>query len=94
MEPHQKCSSSQPLVTPPSATPTPAKPAQIAMAWRRSSGGKTCASTDRVAGMTSAAPMPITARAAINWLDVPANAASPDAPPKMTSPVFNASRRP
>ena len=66
IEPHQKCSSSQPLLTPPSAAPTPAKPAQMAMARLRSLGGNTWARTDNVAGMTSAAPTPIAALAAMS----------------------------
>ena len=94
IEPHQKCCSSQPLVTPPRPAPTPANPAQMAIARRRSSGGKTWASTDSVAGMTSAAPTPMRARAAISWPDELANAATPDAPPKSTRPPFSARRRP
>ena len=38
IEPHQKFSSSAPLTMPPIATPTPAKPAQIAIARGRSVG--------------------------------------------------------
>ena len=94
IEPHQKCCSSHPLVTPPSAAPTPAKPAQMATARWRSSGGNTWASTERVAGMTRAAPRPITALAATSWPAEPAKAASPEATPKTTRPPFSASLRP
>ena len=79
---------------PPMATPTPAKPAQIAMARGRSSGGNTWARMDNVAGITNAAPIPITARAPITApaeLDVMANS---DAAPNRRSPPLSASRRP
>ena len=69
IEPHQKCSSSAPLTTPPMATPTPAKPAQIAIARGRSLGGNTWARIDSVAGITNAAPTPMTARAPITAPD-------------------------
>ena len=82
IEPHQKCSSSQPLMTPPSATPTPAKPAQIAMACGRSSGGNTWARIDSVAGITNAAPMPMTARAAISCAGGARERRDSDAAPK------------
>ena len=92
--PHQKCSSSNPLVTPPSAAPTPANVAQIAIAFGRSLGGNTWASTDNVAGMTNAAPTPIAARATINAFAELENAAKPDARPNTTRPLFRESRRP
>ena len=94
IEPHQKCSSSQPLMTPPIAMPTPATPAQIAIARGRSSGGNTWARIERVAGMMNAAPMPITPRARISADDEPENAARPDATPNTTSPPLSAKRRP
>src|SRR6185503_21086627 len=86
IDPHQNCSSRAPLTTPPIATPTPANPAQIAIARGRSFGGNTWARIDSVAGMTNAAPTPITARAPITApaeLDVIANS---DAAPNTTSP--------
>src|SRR6478609_2250250 len=94
IEPHQKCSSSAPLTTPPMATPTPAKPAQIAIARGRSLGGNTWARIDSVAGITNAAPTPITARAPITALDVLDNAANSDAAPNTIRPPLSASRRP
>ena len=94
IEPHQKFSSNAPLTMPPIATPTPAKPAQITIARGRSAGGKTCAKIDNVAGITNAAPMPITARAPITALVVLDNAANNDAAPNTTRPPFSASRRP
>jgi len=94
IEPHQKFCSSQPLSTLPTAAPMPAKPAQIAIARRRSAGGNTWASTDSVAGMTRAAPMPMVAREAIKRADEPEKAATAEAAPKMASPMLRASRRP
>ena len=44
-----------------------ALPAQIAIAFPRSSPVKTFAMIERVAGMINAAPMPIAARTAITW---------------------------
>src|SRR5207248_879625 len=81
MEPHQKCSSNAPLTIPPSATPTPANPAQIAIARGRSFGGNTCARIDSVAGITNAAPTPITARAPITAVAELDSTANNDAPP-------------
>ena len=93
-EPHQKCWSSHPLTTPPEATPTPANPAHTAMARRRSDGGNTWASTDRVAGITRAAPTPMAARAVMSRPEDPENTANPDAAPKITRPLLSASLRP
>ena len=94
IEPHQKCWSNQPLVTPPRPAPTPANAAQIAIAFGRSSGGNTWASTERVAGITNAAPTPIAARATIKLFAELANAANPDATPNRIRPPFSARRRP
>ena len=57
--PHQNSSSSAPATTGPMAAPAPAKPAHVAMARVRSSGGNTAVMIDRVAGMTNAEPMPM-----------------------------------
>ena len=61
-EPHEKCSSRKPLATGPTAAPPPEIPAQMAIALPRSCGGKTLVRIDSVAGMTNAAPRPMTAR--------------------------------
>jgi hypothetical protein len=71
-EPHQKCSSSRPPTIGPMATPRPTAPAQTPMARPRSRGSKTLAMIDSVAGMTAAAPRPITARAQMSWSAEPA----------------------
>ena len=64
-EPNQKCSSSKPLISGPTAAPAPAKPAQMAMALDRSWGGNTLVMIERVAGMIIAAPTPMTERVAM-----------------------------
>ena len=94
IDPHQKWSSRAPLTTPPAATPTPANPAQMAIARGRSFGGKTWARIDRVAGITNAAPTPISARHAITAPDELDRAAASDASPNTTRPPFSAARRP
>ena len=58
MEPHQKCSSRNPPVRGPSATPTLAVAAHTPMAFGRLWAGKTFVMIDSVAGMISAPPMP------------------------------------
>ena len=66
-DPHQKPASRRmPLISGPMAPPAPANPAQMAMALDRSCGGNTTVMIDRVAGMISAAPMPMTARMPIS----------------------------
>ena len=62
-EPYQKWPSSQPLATGPIAPAAPVTLAQIAMAFVRSSGGKTLTRIDSVDGMMNAAPTPMSAAA-------------------------------
>ena len=94
-EPHQKCSSSQPPVTGPMATAMPAVADQMAMAWARSFRSvKTLVRIDSVAGMISAAPMPMIARVAMRWLASVANAEAIDAEPMIVRPMARAPRRP
>ena len=64
-DPHEKCSSRNPLTTGPTAAPPPEMPAHTAMALPRSCGGKTLVRIESVAGMTNAAPTPMTARPAM-----------------------------
>ena len=76
-EPHQKCSSSQPPATGPSATAMPGSPAQTPMALARSLGSvKTLVRMASVAGKMRAAPTPMAARAAISASARSASAAS------------------
>ncbi len=93
-DPHQKCSSRMPLDKGPIAPPAPANPAQIAIALPRSSGGKTTVMIDSVAGITSAAPTPITERKAMTKAAESANDATIAAVPKMARPVSSAPLRP
>ena len=74
--PHQKWVSSRPPRVGPITMPTPVTADQAAMAWGRSRGGNTELMIDSVAGITNAAPRPITTRATISMLVPPANAAS------------------
>ncbi|MNI63233.1 hypothetical protein D3C73_1185910 [compost metagenome] len=65
-EPHQKCSSSTPPTTGPSAAPPDATDAQMPMATARSrSSAKVRRMMDRVAGIIMAAPTASSTRAAI-----------------------------
>ena len=66
IEPHEKCSSSQPPVIGPAATPTPTMAAHSPMALARFTGSvKMLVISPRVVGKMTAAPTPIAARAAI-----------------------------
>ena len=65
-EPQSNQRSNSPPTSGPSPMPTAARPAQIPMAFPRSSRGNTAVIVDSVAGMMSAAPSPITARHAIS----------------------------
>ena len=94
-DPHQKCSRRKPPATGPSAMAMPATPDQMPIAMARSRGTvKTLVMIESVAGMISAAPSPITARAPTSWLTPPEKAAAPDATPKITRPMVSAPLRP
>ena len=84
----------RPVSRGPSAAPPPAKPDHTAMARGRSAGGKISTISDSVAGMTKAAPSPMTARAAritaAEEASPPASAPSPKTP----SPASRAPLRP
>ena len=68
-EPHQKCSSSRPPTTGPSAAPPEATDAQTPIATARSrSSANARRRMDRVAGIIIAAPTPSNARAAIRTI--------------------------
>ena len=60
----------------------------------RSSAGNTFVRMDRVDGMISAPPTPISARVAISMLAEPANADAIEPVPKMRRPAASAERRP
>ncbi len=94
-EPHQKCSSSQPPVTGPSATLSPAVAAQIEIAVARSAGRvNTLTRIASVAGKMRAAPTPISARAPISASASPANAPSALKAPNHAMPMSRTPLRP
>ena len=66
----------------------------MAIALPRSSPVKTLAMIESVAGMISAAPMPIAARTAITWSAESATRAPRLARPKIDTPAWSASLRP
>ena len=92
---HEKCSSRKPPVIGPSATATPEKPAQIAIARPRSLGSrKTLVRIDSVDGMISAPPMPMKARVKISWLAVSTEAEAIEPSANSTRPACSAPLRP
>ncbi len=92
---HVKVWTAQPPTKRPMGAPMPAMAAQMPMALGRSSRGKTVTTIESVAGMTIAAPRPMTARAAMTSALVSAlNAVHAAAPPTTTNPSWRADRRP
>jgi hypothetical protein len=88
IEPQAKCSRSHPPRVGPITTPRPATADHMAMALARSAGTvKTLVKMERVAGMTAAAPIPITTRQQTSWLAEVDMAASAEAVPKTSSPA-------
>ncbi len=75
VEPQAWSSSSQPATSGPMAMARPEVAVQAVMARARSRFGKIATSRDSVAGMTTAAPTPMTARAAmtnpVSWTRLP-----------------------
>ena len=69
-------------------------PTLARVARPRSCGGKMATISDRVAGMISAAPMPMTARTATTWAGLSAKAPRAEAAAKTTSPTTKAPLRP
>ena len=78
----------------PRIPPAPEKPAHIPIARGRSSGGNEVVITDRVTGITMAAPAPASARAAIMNPTEVANAAPRVAMKNTASPLSSTGRRP
>jgi hypothetical protein len=91
---HENHSSNVPERSRPMIAPAPAMPAQMPTARPRSWGGKTLVMIDRVVGITSAAPTPITARRPISVDGALTSIAASEAPPKTTSPVSRIPLRP
>ena len=94
-EPHQKCSRSQPPRMGPAATDSPATPDHAPIAAARSFGStKTLVRIASVAGKISAAPMPISARAAMSASALSTSPARTEVAAKASSPTTSARRRP
>ena len=67
IEPHQKCSSSQPPLIGPTATPTPTMAAHSPIALARGTGSvKILVISPSVVGKITVAPTPMAARAAMS----------------------------
>ena len=86
----------QPPTKSPMGAPTPAMAAQMPIARGRSAFGKDVTTTERVAGITHAAPRPMSPRAAITSLVVTLslNATQAEKDPITTNPTSKVERRP
>src|SRR5438552_3321493 len=93
-EPHHHRSSSAPDTIGPIAPPAPANPAHTTMARERYSGGKIVVMIESVAGITNAAPLPMTPRPAITWLAPAALPATMPPSPTTTTTLSNGRLRP
>jgi hypothetical protein len=91
---HDHSSRRAPAASSPSTAPPPATAAQMLTARVRCSPAKVPVMVDRVAGMTSAAPRPRTARRPISSLGVLAAMATAEVAPKIDRPAISVSRRP
>ncbi|GGR86104.1 hypothetical protein GCM10010252_25960 [Streptomyces aureoverticillatus] len=91
-EPHQKCSSRNPASTGPAAIPTPADVEKIPIAAARAGPVNVHIRMAIMAGVISALPTPIAARAAISWPASLAYAAHSEDPAKITNPLENTVR--
>ena len=93
VEPQAWSSSSQPATSGPTAIARPEVAVQAVMALARSRSGKIATSRESVAGMTTAAPIPMIARAAMTS-SVPSTRLPVTEPPaKISRPTRRAPRR-
>ena len=93
--PHEKWASRKPPRTGPRALLPPATAAHTPMARPRSLGSwKMLVSSERVAGMMHAAPMPMKARVKISSVALVARPDSTDPMPNTTTPTMRARLRP
>ncbi len=94
-DPHQKCSSSTPPTSGPSADPPEKPDAQIAIARRRCFRSvKIERRSDSVDGMSIAPKKPRAARAAMSCEASVAKAARAETTPKPAAPIMSSRRRP
>jgi hypothetical protein len=92
---HEKCWRSQPPRTGPNPLLALATAAHTPIARARSRGsGKMVLMSDSVAGMISAAPMPIIARHTVSWSESWARPDSSEPTPNTARPAMRAPRRP
>ena len=91
---HPRRSTMRPPTVGPSASATPDIPAHRPIALARSWGGKVTVMIDRVPGMSSAAPTPWNARAAISCVVLCERPHSAEASVKTTRPVRKTFLRP
>ncbi len=86
-EPHQKFCRSNPPTIGPSGSPTIVEMLSTRMARGRSGGSNSTTTADIASGISTAAPRPSTARAAIRLPGLPASAHHPDPSPKTASAI-------
>jgi hypothetical protein len=78
----------------PTMPPTPANPAQVPTAVPRRSGGKLAVSSDRVDGMTNAAPIPAIARRRMSHSGESSHSGSTEDTVNSANPTMRVARRP
>ena len=78
----------------PTTAPEPETPAQMPTALLRSDFGNAAVSSDSVAGITSAAPTPATARATMICIGLSSSTGAIDASAKIARPASSAPRLP
>lgn len=93
VDPQAWSSRSQPATSGPTAMARPEVAVQPVMALARSPRGKIATSRDKVAGMTTAAPTPMTARAAMTSAVSSTRLPITDPPAKISRPTIRAPRR-
>ena len=91
---HASPSATAPPITGPLATARPVRPCSAPIAAPRFSGGKAAPTSVSESGMTAAAPMPWTARAAISVPASGASAQAADANENKARPATKIRRRP
>ena len=90
----EAASTSQPPTKGPTAAATPDRPDQAPMARGRSSGLKLASRMARLAGVSSAPPIPWATRPSTSAASFGASAHATDATAKTTTPVWNTRLRP
>mgnify|MGYP003694124825 CR=1 FL=1 len=89
-----RCSTIRPPTVGPSASARPETPAHSPIALARSCGGNVTVMIDRVPGISSAAPTPWNARAAISWSVLCDRPQSAEASVKIARPAMKIFLRP